>query len=237
MEEKTQHNSRRAGFQLLAVVCAMWIALPGPASLPAASAAATSLPLDQFINKVQQSYHDVRAIRADFTQTYDAAGVSRVESGTVVFARGGRMRWDYRSPEEKVFLSNKKEVLLYLPAQQQLNRSSVKQSEDFRVPFRLLLSRIDLKKVFSRFEDANKQFQHAAEDRVVIAYPKHADKIGYKRVVMEFDPQMDIRRLLILYANNTVMKFKFNHIDRNPGLAAAMFELTPPPGTQVINHQ
>ena len=237
MEEKTQHNSRLAGFRLLAAVWAVWMVLLAPASLPAASVVATSLPLDQFINKVQQSYHDVQAIRADFTQTYDAGGASRVESGTVVFARGGRMRWDYRAPEKKVFLSNKKEVLLYLPAEQQLNRSSVKQSEDFRVPFRLLLSRIDLKKVFSRFEDANKQFQHAAEDRVVIAYPKHADKIGYKRVVMEFDPKMDVRRLLIFYTNNTVMKFKFNHIDRNPRLASAMFELTPPPGTQIVNHE
>jgi outer membrane lipoprotein carrier protein len=237
MEEKTQHNSRRAGFRLPAAMCAVWIALLAPASLAATSASATSLPLDQFINKVQESYHDVRAIRADFTQTYDSGGASRVESGTVVFARGNRMRWDYRAPEKKVFLSNKKEVLLYLPQEQQLNRSSVKQSEDFRVPFRLLLSRIDLKKVFARFEDANQQFQHAAEDRVVIAYPKNADKIGYKRVVMEFDPQLDIRRLLIFYTNNAVMKFKFNHIDRNPSLSAAMFQLTPPPGTRIINHE
>jgi outer membrane lipoprotein carrier protein len=237
MKEKTQSNRRLDGFQLLVTVCVAWVGLMTPPGLQTASATATGLPLDQFINKVQQSYHDVRAIRADFTQTYDAGGACRVESGTVLFARGGRMRWDYRAPEKKVFLSNKKEVLLYLPAEQQLNRSSVKQSEDYRVPFRLLLSRLDLKKVFSRFEDANNEFQHASEDRVIIAYPKNADKLGYKRVVMEFDPQMDIRRLLIFYTNNTVMKFKFNHIDRNPRLASAMFELTPPPGTQIINHE
>ncbi len=208
-----------------------------PSSLSAASAAADMLPLDQFITKVQSSYHDVKAIRADFIQTYDAGGGTRVESGTVVFARGGRMRWDYREPEKKVFLSNKNEVLLYLPGEGQLNRSSVKQSEDFRVPFRLLLSRFDLKKVFSRFEDANNQFQHPPDDRVIIAYPKHAEKLGYQRVVMEFDPQMDIRRLVIVYTNNTAMKFRFSHIDRNPILASALFDLTPPPGTRIINHE
>lgn len=202
----------------------------------AISAAAARLPLDQFITKVQSSYHDVKAIRADFTQTYDAGGGTRVESGTVVFARGGRMRWDYREPEKKVFLSNKKEVLLYLPEEGQFNRSSVKQSEDFRVPFRLLLSRFDLKKVFEKFKDADKQFQHPPEDRVIIAYPKHAEKLGYKHVVMEFDPQMNIRRLVIVYTNDTVMKFRFSHIDRNPSVASALFELTPPPGTQIVNH-
>lgn len=231
------NDSRLGGYQLLAALCAVLAALALPAALSASQAPAAGLPLDEFINEVQSSYRDVEAIRADFTQTYDTGGSTRVESGTVVFARGGRMRWDYREPEKKVFLSNKKEVLLYLPEEGQLNRSSVKQSEDFRVPFRLLLSRIDLRKVFSRFEDADNQFQHPLGDRVIIAYPKNADKMGYKHVVMEFGPQMDIRRLEIVYTNNTVMKFSFSHIDRNPTLTAAMFELTPPPGTQIINHE
>lgn len=219
-------------------VCVAWsVVMMASSALLGASAAAARLPLDQFITKVQTSYHDVKAIRADFTQTYDAGGGTRVESGTVVFARGGRMRWDYRKPEKKVFLSNKKEVLLYLPEEQQLNRSSVKQSEDYRVPFRLLLSRFDLKKVFHKFEDANNQFQHPPEDRVIIAYPRHAEKLGYKHVVMEFDPQMNIRRLVIVYTNDTVMKFRFSHINRNPSLASALFNLTPPPGTRIINHE
>ena len=217
-------------------VCAVWTVLLVAQGLLAAPSAAASLPLDQFITRVQKSYHDVRAIRANFTQTYDSGGGSRVESGTVVFARGGRMRWDYREPEKKVFLSNKKEVLLYLPEQSQLNRSSVKSSEDYRVPFRLLLSRLDLRKVFYKFEDAGTEFRPPPEDRVIIAYPKNAEKLGYKHVVMEFDPQMDIRRLVIVYANDTIMKFSFSHIDRNPRLAATLFELTPPPGTQIINH-
>jgi outer membrane lipoprotein carrier protein len=236
MNQKIRNNKHPEAFQFVAAVFAVLLAL---STLPAflAASGVAGMPLDQFVTEVQKSYHDVQAIRADFTQTYESAGGSRVESGTVVFARGGRMRWDYREPEKKVFLSNKKEVLLYLPEQSQLNRSSVKESEDYRVPFRLLLSRLDLRKVFVKFEDAGNEFQHPPEDRVIIAYPKDAPKLGYKHVVMEFDPQMDIRRLIIVYSNNSVMRFRFNHIDRNPKLAATLFELIPPPGTQIINHE
>jgi len=216
-------------------VCMVCVAL-APGILPASTSGA-SLPLDQFINKVQASYHEVQALRADFTQTYDSGGGSRVESGTVVFARGGRMRWDYREPQKKIFLSNKKEVLLYLPEESQLNRSSVKESEDYRIPFRLLLSRLDLRKVFAKFGDANNAYQHPPQDRVIIAYPKHAEKLGYKHVVMEFDPEMNIRRLVIVYADNSVMKFSFSHIDRNPKLSDSLFEFTAPPGTQIIHHE
>lgn len=247
MKEIFRDHKRFGGSYLTILLCICvavgLLTLPQSLSFAATESSAsapsmTKLPLDKFITKVQKSYHEVKAIRAAFTQTYDAAGGgSRVESGTVVFARGGRMRWDYVKPEKKVFLSNKKEVLLYLPEERQLSRSSVKKSDDYRVPFRLLLSRLDLRKVFYKFEDANNEFKHPPEDRVIIAYPKHARKLGYKHVVMEFDPQMNIRRLVIVYANNSAMKFRFSHIDRNPRLSASLFELTPPPGTQIINHE
>ncbi len=234
----SRSNKTRIGPGWTGAGCAVWFALMIAVPVVGAGPASTAgIPLDQFITKVQQSYRGVQAIRADFKQTYDSAGGNRVESGTVVFARGGRMRWDYREPEKKVFLSNSKEVLLYLPEQNQLNRSTVKESEDYRVPFRLLLSRLDLRKIFYKFEDANNEFAHPPDDRVIIAYPKNGDKVGYKHVVMEFDPQMDIRQLIIVYSDDSVMKFSFSNIARNPALAASMFQLTPPPGTQIINQQ
>lgn len=237
MKEFFRNSRSKAGLLLALAALAAW-SLPSLwPGLLASSISPTRLPLDQFINRVQKSYHDVKAIRADFTQTYDSGGTDRVESGTVVFARGGFMRWDYLVPEKKVFLTNKKEVLLYLPEESQLNRTPVKASEDYRVPFRLLLSRFDLKKVFHKFEDANKAFKHPPQDRVIKAYPKHAKKLGYENVVIEFDPNLNIRRLVIAYTNNTVMKFRFSHIDRNPKLSASLFELTPPPGTEIINHK
>ena len=215
----------------LAVIAAGILALAFSSLLPASAA---QLPLDQFIQKVQKSYHDVHALRAGFTQTREAQGETRIESGTVVFARGGRMRWDYSTPIQKLFLSDGKEVLLYLPAEKQLNRSSVKASEDFRVPFRLLLSRLDLSKVFSKFEDAGDAPQNASDDRVIRAFPKDGEKEGYKSVLIEFNPQMDIRRLAITYTDNSVMKFEFKGIQRNPELPASLFHFTPPPGTEII---
>jgi outer membrane lipoprotein carrier protein len=216
---------------VLAVIGFALAMLPG---LLCGTTSLAQLPLDEFIKEVQKSYHDVHALRADFTQTYESGSRTRVESGTVIFARGGRMRWDYREPTKKIFLSNGKEVLLYLPAENQLNRSSVKASEDFRVPFRLLLSRVDLRKVFSKFEDAGEAFKHDPGNRVIRAYPKQGEQAGYQQVVMEFDPKLDILRLELVYTDNSVMKFTFDRIDRNPQLSASLFQFTPPPGTEII---
>ncbi|MCL5005052.1 MAG: outer membrane lipoprotein carrier protein LolA [Acidobacteria bacterium] len=234
MKKSFKNDKALTWLRALTILAIAWITLAMvPGSLPG-SVLPTQLPLNQFIKAIQKSYHNVRALRADFEQTYVSDGRTRVESGTVIFARGGRMRWDYRKPSKKLFLTNSKEVLLYLPAQNQLNRSSVKKSEDYRVPFRLLLSRVDLHKVFSKFEDAGSAFKHNPQDRVIRAFPKHGEKEGYKQVLMEFDPQLDIRRLELVYTDNSVMKFRFEHIDRNPKLSVSLFHFTPPPGTEVI---
>src|SRR5579859_880362 len=97
----------------------------------------SSRPVEEYVDRLQASYHDVKTLRAEFVQTFISGNRTRVESGTVYFARGGRMRWDYREPQEKLFLSDGKKLMLYVPEERQLTRSPVKSSEDARVPFRL----------------------------------------------------------------------------------------------------
>jgi outer membrane lipoprotein-sorting protein len=122
---------------------------------PALVRAAGPSDIDGYVKALESSYHGVRTLRAEFTQTYQWGARTRVETGTVNFARGGLMRWDYREPSPKLFLATGKNLILYIPAENQVTRSPVKSSEDIRVPFRLLLSRLNLRKVFSRIEFAD----------------------------------------------------------------------------------
>ena len=192
-------------------------------------------PVDHYVDRLQASYHDVKTLRADFVQTFISGGRTRVESGIVYFARGGRMRWDYREPTEKIFLSDGKKMLLYVPAEKQLTRSPAKSSEDALVPFRLLLSHFNLRRVFGRIEFADQAFMHEQADEVLRALPKHQDEEGYHEVFLELTPAFDMRRLVIRYADQSSMEFVFSQIGRNVKLDPALFRFTPPPGTEIIN--
>jgi len=189
----------------------------------------------EFVKQLESSYHSVKTLRSEFVQTYVADGRTRVESGTVLFARGGRMRWDYRQPEEKVFVSDGKYLLLYVPSEKQMTRSKVKESDDARVPFRLLLSRLNLGRVFGHIEFADQALKPEPGDRVLRAFPKHQDEGGYHEVLMEITPEFDIRRLVIHFSDQSSMDFTFNKIDRNPPLNSSLFSFTPPAGTEVID--
>ncbi len=223
---------KRAAYGLR--LAALLAFLPAAATARGASPSFSQLPLKGLVRKVERSYNGVRALRAHFVQTYISGGSRRTESGTVLFARGGRMRWDYLQPQPKLFLSDGKQVLLYLPSEGQLDRSSVKKSEDYRVPFRLLLTRLHLHKYFSKIEDGGKALPHPAEDRVLLGIPKGGARAGYRQVLMEFDPRLNLRRLVITYTDGSRMDFHFDHIKRNPPIPPGTFKFHAPAGTEIV---
>lgn len=213
---------------LLAIAMGLLIALGTNTPLRAAT------PLEQFVKALEQSYRGVRSLKAEFRQTHVWGVRRRTESGVVVFARGGRMRWEYREPSEKLFLSDGKKVFLYVPEDQQVTWSSVKESDDLRVPFRLLLSRLDLRKVFSKIEFADDVQPQATENRVLRAHPKRDYEDLYREVLMEVTPGFDIQRLVVFYPDRSSMEFHFRQIERNAATSPTLFRFTPPPGAEVI---
>ncbi len=214
-----------------------WTLWSGREQAQPATTPASPTSLDQFVRQLESSYRGARTLRADFTETYTWGGRTRVESGTVTFAQGGLMRWDYRKPKEKLFLSDGKTLLLYVPEEKQLTCSRVRSSEDVRVPFRLLLSRLNLRRVFSRIEFADQELAHAAENRVLRAFPKLGYEEDYRDVLIELTPAFDIRRLVVSYPDHSEMEFEFERIERNVRLSPALFRFTPPAGTEVIDQQ
>lgn len=190
--------------------------------------------VDELVQQFESSYRGVRSLRAEFTQTYVAEGGTRIESGVVYLARGGLMRWDYQHPIEKLVLSDGKHLLLYVPEAKQLTRSPVQSSGDIRVPFELLLTRLNLRRVFARFEFAD-AVAHDPGDDVLRAFPKQKYAQDYTDVLIELTPNLDVRRLVVDYADRGRMKFEFEHIERNPHLDPGVFRFTPPPGTEIVD--
>src|SRR5262245_26778157 len=64
---------------------------------------------------VDERYNRLRSLKADFVEKYTGAGAERIESGTLWLKKPGKMRWEYRSPREKLFLSDGKQAWFYVP--------------------------------------------------------------------------------------------------------------------------
>ena len=95
---------------------------------------------------VDSHYNQLQTLQTEFTETYEGAGVEREESGSLWLKKPGKMRWEYRSPKEKLFLSDGKDAWFYLPDDRQVRRTSVKKLDDLRSPLAFLLGKTRLEK-------------------------------------------------------------------------------------------
>ncbi|MGH9432286.1 MAG: LolA family protein [Terriglobia bacterium] len=195
----------------------------------------SEIPLHEYVLRFERSYQGVKTLKADFLQSYFAWGRTRVESGTVYLAQGGRMRWEYQKPEPKLFLSTGKDLLLYVPGEKQLTVTPLKGAGDARVPLAVLLSRLNLNKVFSRIEFANQALHPDPGDRVLRGIPRSRYRSDYSSALIELTPTFDIRRLVVFYPDNSTMQFEFSGFRRNLTVSGSLFDFTPPPGTEVIH--
>ena len=105
----------------------------------------------------------------------------------------------------------------------------------------MLLSRLNLRKVFAKIEFADSSTPRDLPappdptDKVLRAVPKLADDTGYREVLIEVTPEFDVRRLVIDYPDRSWMEFTFDRIVRDKPLNADLFRFNPPPGTEIIN--
>lgn len=103
--------------------------------------------------RLEDHYHDIRTLRAVFLERYsDGPQSARIESGTVYFRRPGRMRWDYESPEKKLFVADGKTLWFYVPADHTVTREPMKESSDWRTPLALLTGKANLFHLCSRID-------------------------------------------------------------------------------------
>src|SRR5262245_8720375 len=200
--------------------------------LNAPVAGAQSDELDQLVTALQAKYNKLSSLSADFAQVYNAPGQrERRESGRLLLKKPGKMRWDYTSPEAKLFLSDGKWLYEYVPAEKYATRSSIKEAGDLRAPFAFLLGRGNLRSEFRLIGFAGESPVKAG-NKVLRLVPKRAQ--DFKELLVEIEPNtLQILRLSIIEQNGARSDFIFSNVRENAPASAAQFLFKAPPGVEV----
>ncbi len=182
---------------------------------------------------VDKRHNSLRSLQADFTESYRGMGVARTESGTLWLKRPGRMRWEYREPREKLFVTDSKTVWFYLPGERQVRRAPVKKLDDLRSPFRYLLGKSRLEKEFDGLAIAEGATPAAAGNTVLRGLPRMMqDRV--RNVLLEVTPDGRIVRIVIEELDDSTTEFRFRNLVENANLSDERFRFTPPEGAEVI---
>jgi len=215
-----------------------WVFLLGLFFL--AETAASPVTADELVRVLESHYNRLDSLKAEFVQIYrsDEQAPPRQEAGTLYLKKPGRMRWEYASPEVKLFLSDGKTIFFYVPQDRQVTRVPVKGSADLRTPLRFLLGRMNLKREF-RVELAQNAAPLDPGNPVLRLLPKRRssdkDAERFRELLLEMDSRERIRRLKILESDGAITEFRLFGEIPNPPLDNSLFQFRPPPGVEVVD--
>lgn len=204
--------------------------------LPLACALATlvhATDVHSIAEAVDHHYNHLRSLQCEFTETYTGLGMDRTESGTLWLKKPGKMRWEYRSPSGKLFVSDGKQAWFYVAGDHQVRKTEVKKLDDLRSPLAFLLGKTKLEKELLGLSLAPDVSPITPGNVVLRGAPRNmADRIN--QVILEITPQDAIARIVIESADGSTTAYRLSDQKENVPVADSLFEFKAPPGTEVI---
>lgn len=180
-----------------------------------------------------EHYNNLKSFKTDFAEIYQGPGVARTESGTLWLKKPGRMRWEYKQPHEKLFLTDSHTAFFYVPGERQARKTPLKNLDDIRSPLRYLLGKTKLEKELEGLAVATDVAPVKTGDTVLRGVPKNM-KDRVSEVILEISPSFQIDRIVIREVDSTTTDFRFSNTQENVPVEDSLFRFTPPAGVEVI---
>ncbi len=182
---------------------------------------------------VDAHYNHLHTLQAEFTEIYRGSGIERTESGTLWLKKPGKMRWEYRSPKEKLFVSDGRDAWFYVPDDRQARKSSAKKLEDARSPLAFLLGKTKLEKELRGLSLAPDVEAVQAGDTVLRGIPQGLeDQIS--QILLEVSSENRIVRIVIQGVDGASTEYRFSDQKEDIAVADGRFAFKAPAGTEVV---
>jgi outer membrane lipoprotein carrier protein len=182
---------------------------------------------------VDAHYNHLRTLQAEFTELYRGSSMERTETGTLWLKKPGKMRWEYRSPREKLFVSDGKDAWFYVPGDRQARKTAAKKLEDVRSPLAFLLGKTKLEKELRGLSLAPDIAAITPGDVVLRGVPVGMeDRVS--EIVLEVTPESRIVRLVVMGADGAATEYRFSDQKEDMTIGDGRFSFKAPAGTEIV---
>lgn len=204
-----------------------------PRLVQAQAAPAAELTPNAIADRVQAFYDQAKTYQATFKQRYTIYAYNRTKdsSGSVVFAKPGKMRWTY-SNNGNVVVSDGKQIKIYEKENRQMYLQTVNKTQ-YPAALSFLMGNGSLRQAFTldKLDAAKLQFPNGY---VLLGTPKDPTP-AYQKILFYIDKQtFQVRRVLLIDAQKNRNRFDFESARVNDAVKQTAFQFTPPPGTNTI---
>jgi outer membrane lipoprotein carrier protein len=185
---------------------------------------------------LQRKYDTVRDFSADFVHTY-TGGVLRkqiTERGHVLVKKPGKMRWDYTSPEKKLFVSDGVRVYSYVPEDRQVEEGAAPRDDQAGAPILFLAGKGNLLRDFTS-SIGDVPATSPAGSLALKLVPKAAQP-DYEWLLLVVDAKsLSLRSLVTMDGQGGQSSISFQNLKENVSPADKEFAFNIPRGVDVIH--
>jgi outer membrane lipoprotein carrier protein len=186
---------------------------------------------------IQSRYEGIRDVHAKFEQTNESATFAgqplmspEPKSGRVVFAKPGKMRWSYLTPEPSIVVSDGQILWIYDVAGESITRLAVTTGFLSGAALHFLLGDGQI------LESFEVEATDCTEDRITLDLVPR-EEATYERIGLVADSASgDIVATSVLDPFGNLTKIRFSEIEINRDPKAETFELEIPDGVEVIDY-
>jgi len=182
---------------------------------------------------VDAHYNQLRSLQTEFTEVYRGSGMERTETGALWLKKPGKMRWEYRSPREKLFVSDGKNAWFYVPEDRQARKTAAKKLEDIRSPLAFLLGKTKLEKELRGLSLAPDVTALQPGNLMLRGVPQGlADRVS--EILLEITTDHRIARIVIQEVDGSATEYRFGEMKEDVVIGDGRFVFTPPAGTETV---
>lgn len=204
--------------------------IPPPGQTPAPAPAPPAAT--EVATRLQARYDTIRDFSADFVHNYEGGVLKRtlVEKGVVQIKKPGRMRWEYRTPQKKLFVSDGKDMYLHEVAANQVTIFAMPQGNQAPPAALFLAGRGNIQRDFTVSHG-----EGATADTYVLRLQPKSPERDYDWLVLTIDrTTYQIRSLSAVDSQGGRSTFQFSNFKENTGVGEQAFTFKIPKGAEVV---
>jgi len=192
---------------------------------------------DTALSGMERRYAAADTVAGSFRQIYRAPGISQMdETGVFKLKRPGLMRWEYRTPEEKLFVADGRECFSYTPRDRQVTIYPLTPADLARTPFAFLLGSGNVRRDYTA--TAETEYKTAFSNTVLLRLLPVSGNGEFAFVTLELDAKtFDIRRVVVRERIGNTSEFILSDVVLNQKMNDRDFQFRPPRGVEIMRIQ
>jgi len=187
----------------------------------------------ELAKSIQTRYARIHDFSADFVHTYEGGVLRRKaqERGAVLIKKPGKMRWTYREPERKVFVSDGQKLYAYIPSDRQVMVSKLPTGHEASTPALFLTGQGDL------LRDFVVSYPHvgSTRDSYTLQFVPKSHEPEYEVLLLTVDRKtLALKGLIAHDRQGGRSAFAFTNLKENIGISDKAFVFQMPKGVEIV---